>query len=70
MERTRILRRVLELKFKAKGPMGQLRRWFSQVVENIKKSVKAGKKLRRKGCGKKEGIRDFPPTTGIEQRGN
>jgi hypothetical protein len=47
MNRTRILRRGLELKFKIKRLMGCSRtRWFSYVLEDIKKRTKRWQEIK------------------------
>jgi hypothetical protein len=50
-DRTRLPRRASELKFQQKRPMMKSRTWCRQEREDKKR---AGKKLIRKDCGKKE----------------
>jgi hypothetical protein len=59
MDRTRILRRALELKFKGKRPMECHRtRWFSLVLKTRREGG-ADNKLKRRDHGKTEEIEDF-----------
>jgi hypothetical protein len=59
MERTRRVTWVLKLKFHGKGPMGQSEDSLPRYWMISKKVERECKKLRRKGCGKKEGTGDF-----------
>jgi hypothetical protein len=57
MDTTGLPRRVLQYKFKGRGPIQQPR-WFSQVLKPSAREERAGKKLKRSSCGKKQ-ITDF-----------
>jgi hypothetical protein len=55
MNTTRTMRNALELKFKGKRHMGQLRkRWFSQELEHIKKKGNKWQNIERKRLWRKK----------------
>jgi hypothetical protein len=62
MDKTRILKRALELKCKGKERMGWYRtRKFNQVVENIKKTRKQWQGIEKEKLWKRDESRDFSP---------
>jgi hypothetical protein len=70
IDRTKMSRRMLQLKFKWARPMGRpRRRWSRQVLEYTKKKGKIyGKKSKKKDCGMIERIGYLRPPT--VQNGN
>jgi hypothetical protein len=66
MDRMRIPRKALELKFKGKRPMRQPIRWFSQVLEDIKKREMLARNQKGKTAGKQKRLETFHPSACIK----
>jgi hypothetical protein len=61
-DKTRILRRQLDLKFKGKKTIGWPRtQLFSHITEDIKKAGKIWQESKRKNSGNMEEIGEFCP---------